>query len=92
MPSKTIPASIKLNKEEVLLVNVKPFSKEWLTASKLNNKDPEVQTKTRLKMMEQFNKTGEGNTVPVTYNESGKSGHPEKSGIVEASLIPKNLL
>jgi hypothetical protein len=92
MGSKYVPASMKLNKEEVLLVNVKPFGQEWLKPAKLRNKSEEVQQKTRLGMMDQWNASGEGNRIPVSYNESGKSKHPEKSHIVETPLFPTNLL
>jgi hypothetical protein len=92
MPSKTVPQSMKLNKEEVLLVGVKPFGCEWLTEDRLRSEDNDTKARTRQQMIEHFNNTGEGNTVPVTYNEGGDSRHPEKSGIVETPLIPKNLL
>lgn len=92
MESARIPKSMKLNKEDVLLVNVKPFGKEWLTATKLKSKSEEVQAKTRLDMMEKFRKSGEANKIPVSYNESGKSKNPEKSNIVETELLPRGLL
>lgn len=92
MESARIPKSIRLNKEDVLLVNVKPFGQEWLKPAKLKNKSVEVQAKTRLDMMEKFRKNGEANRIPVSYNESGKSNNPEKPGIVQSELLPRGLL
>ncbi len=91
MESAHIPKSMKLNKEEVLLVNVKPFGQEWLKPAKLKSKSDEVQVKTRLDMMEKFRASGEANKIPVTYNKSGKSKHPDKPGIVETSILPRGL-
>lgn len=92
MESKHLPKSMKLNKEDVLLVNVKPFGQEWLKPAKLKNKSDEVQKKTRLDMMDKWNASGEGNRIPLSYNASGKSDHPEKSNIVETELLPRGLL
>jgi len=91
MESAYVPKSMKLNKEEVLLVNVKPFGQEWLKPSKLKSKSEEVQTQTRLDMMDKFRKSGEGNKIPVSYNKSGKSANPEKSNIVQSEILPRGL-
>lgn len=91
MESAHLPKSMTLNKEDVLLVNVKPFGQEWLKPAKLKNKSEEVQAKTRLDMMEKFRASGEANKIPVTYNKSGKSEHPEKPDIVETSILPRGL-
>lgn len=91
MESAHIPKSMALNKEEVLLVNVKPFGQEWLKPAKLKNKSEEVQAKTRLDMMEKFRASGEANKIPVTYNKTGKSKHPDKPDIVETSILPRGL-
>lgn len=92
MESAHVPKSMTLNKEEVLLVNVKPFGQEWLKPAKLKNKSEEVQTQTRLDMMEKFRKSGEANKIPVSYNKSGKSANPEKSTIVQSEILPRGLL
>jgi hypothetical protein len=92
MESARVPKSMALNKEKVLLVNVKPFGQEWLKPSKLKSKSDEVQTKTRLDMMEKFRKSGEANKIPVSYVKSGKSTRPEKPGIVETSILPRGLM
>jgi hypothetical protein len=88
MESARIPKSMTLNKEGVLLVNIKPFGQEWLKPAKLKNKSEDVQAKTRLAMMETFRKAGEANKIPVSYNTSGKSNNPEKSDIVKTPLFP----
>lgn len=88
MASKHLPKSMKLNKEDVLLVNVKPFGQEWLKPAKLKNKSAEVQAKTRLDMIEAFTQSGEANRIPVSYNASGESNNPEKSDIVNTPLFP----
>ncbi|RZJ59124.1 MAG: hypothetical protein EOO45_25975, partial [Flavobacterium sp.] len=41
MPSKNVPAKLQLNLEEILLVNVKPFTNEWLTSYKLRTEEGE---------------------------------------------------
>lgn len=92
MESARVPKSMVLNKEEVLLVNVKPFGQEWLKPSKLKSKSDEVQAKTRLDMMETFRASGEANKIPVTYTKGGKSKQPEKSGIVQTEILPRGLL
>lgn len=71
MPSKNVPAKLKLNLEEILLVNVKPFSNEWLTSYKLRSEDEEVKKQVRIDMMAHFEATGEGNKIPLTYVEEG---------------------
>lgn len=91
MESAHVPKSMKLNKEEVLLVNVKPFGQEWLKPAKLKNKSEEVQTQTRLDMMEKFRKSGEANKIPVSYNQSGKSKNPDKPNIVQTEILPRGL-
>jgi uncharacterized protein YjbI with pentapeptide repeats len=71
MPSKNVPSKLKLNLEEILLVNVKPFSNEWLTSYKLRSEDEEVKKQVRIEMMAHFEATGEGTKVPLTYVEEG---------------------
>ncbi len=67
MPSKNVPAKLQLNLEEILLVNVKPFSNEWLTSYKLRSEDEEVKKQVRLDMMAEFEASGESNRIPLTY-------------------------
>lgn len=72
MPSKNVPAKLKLNLEEILLVNVKPFTNEWLTSYKLRTEEgEEAKKEVRLEMMAQFEASGEGNKIPLTYVEEG---------------------
>jgi hypothetical protein len=68
MPSKNVPAKLQLNLEEILLVNVKPFSNEWLTSYKLRTEEGEEAIKeVRKEMMAHFEASGEGNRIPLTY-------------------------
>jgi uncharacterized protein YjbI with pentapeptide repeats len=72
MPSKSVPAKLRLNQEEILLVNVKPFTNEWLTSYKLRTEEgEEAKKQVRLEMMEKFEASGEGNRIPLTYVEEG---------------------
>lgn len=72
MPSKNVPAKLQLNLEEILLVNVKPFTNEWLTSYKLRNEEGEEAIKeVRLEMMAKFEASGEGNKIPFTYVVKG---------------------
>lgn len=72
MPSKNVPAKLQMNLEEILLVNVKPFSNEWLTSYKLRTEEGEEAIKeVRIEMMAKFEASGEGNRIPLTYVEEG---------------------
>lgn len=64
MPSKNVPAKLKMNLEEIVVVNVKPFTNEWVTP-KLRDKDTQEQV--RMEMMAKFEALGEGNKIPLTY-------------------------
>ncbi len=71
MPSKNVPAKLQLNLEEILLVNVKPFSNVWLTPNKLREDDEDIIKQVRLEMMAKFEESGEGNKIPLTYVVEG---------------------
>ncbi|AWH85902.1 hypothetical protein HYN59_12650 [Flavobacterium album] len=71
MPSKNVPAKLQLNLEEILLINIKPFSNEWLTSYKLRSEDEEVKKEVREEMMAHFEAIGEDNKIPLTYVEEG---------------------
>lgn len=65
--SKSLPKHIRLNIEEVALISVKPFGKEWFGKDKLSNSDEAVKTATRMNMIKAFEEDGSFNTIPVSY-------------------------
>ncbi|MCW4468118.1 hypothetical protein OGH69_04000 [Flavobacterium sp. MFBS3-15] len=67
MASKSLPKRIKLNIEEVALVCVKPFGKEWFGSDRLSHPDEEVKTAARMAMIKGFEEDGSYNTIPVLY-------------------------
>jgi len=61
MDSERIPRSMKLNREEVLLVSVRPFKPLWL---KMGLRDcDEKADLTRQRMMKEYRNSGKGNLV-----------------------------
>lgn len=67
MESKSLPKKVKLNIEEILLVSVKPFGKNWFTKDKLLNAKEDVKTKARMEIIKGFEEDGSFNTIPVSY-------------------------
>lgn len=65
--SKNLPKHIRLNIEEVALISVKPFGKEWFGKDKLSNSDEAVKTAARMTMIKGFEEDGSFNTIPVSY-------------------------
>ncbi|WP_300490068.1 hypothetical protein [Flavobacterium sp.] len=65
--SKSLPKHIRLNIEEVALISVKPFGKEWFGKDKLSNSDEAVKTATRMNMIKAFEADGSFHTIPVSY-------------------------
>jgi len=61
MESEWIPRTMKLNREEVLLVSVRPFKPLWL---KMGLRDGDDRAdRTRQEMMEKYRNSGKGNLV-----------------------------
>lgn len=67
MGSKNLPKSIGLNIENIVLVSVKPFGKEWFSGDKLSHPDEAVKTAARMAMIKGFEEDGSFNTIPVSY-------------------------
>ncbi len=65
--SKSLPKHIRLNIEEIALISVKPFGKEWFGKDKLSNSDEAVKTATRMNMIKTFEEDGSFHTIPVSY-------------------------
>ncbi|MEO4006509.1 hypothetical protein [Flavobacterium sp. CAU 1735] len=65
--SKSLPKHIRLNIEEIALISVKPFGKEWFGKDKLSNSDEAVKTATRMNMIKAFEADGSFHTIPVSY-------------------------
>jgi len=65
--SKNLPKHIRLNIEEIALISVKPFGKEWFGKDKLSNPDEAVKTATRMDMIKTFEEDGSFHTIPVSY-------------------------
>lgn len=62
-----LPAKLRLNIEEILLVSVKPFGKDWFSSDKLSHPDEEVKAKARMAIIKGFEEDGSYNTIPVSY-------------------------
>lgn len=67
MGTKNLPEKLKLNIEEIVLVSVKPFGKEWFSSDKLLHPDEEVKTAARMAIIKSFEEDGSYNTIPVSY-------------------------
>lgn len=65
--SKNLPKHIRLNIEDVALISVKPFGKEWFTKDKLLHSDEAVKTAARINMIKTFEEDGSFNTIPLSY-------------------------
>ncbi len=65
--SKNLPKHIRLNIEDVVLISVKPFGKEWFTKDKLLHPDDAVKTAARMNMIKTFEEDGSFNTIPLSY-------------------------
>lgn len=67
MGTKNIPEKLSLNIEEIILVSVKPFGKDWFSSDKLSHPDEKVKTAARMAMIKGFEEDGSNNTIPVSY-------------------------
>jgi len=88
MESKTVPQKVKLNMEEVLMVNIKPVEKKLFSFSKLNNKDNSVAKEARNKIIKSWKDTDEWNLVPLTYQKTYPKDIPNTEGTITAPLFP----
>lgn len=87
LESKTVPKRLPLNLEEILLVNIKPVRKKWLSKTKLRSDSNDVAKEARQSIREEFKESGEWNLVPLTYqNEYIKSDSGNK--IVHVPIFP----
>jgi len=67
MGTKNLPEKLRLNIEEIALISVKPFGKEWFSSDKLSHPDEAVKTAARMAMIKGFEEDGSYNTIPVSY-------------------------
>jgi hypothetical protein len=67
MGTKNLPEKLRLNIENIVLVSVKPFGKDWFGSDKLTHPDEEVKTAARMAMIKGFEEDGSYNTIPVSY-------------------------
>lgn len=88
LDSQTVPQKVKLNIEEVLMINIKPIAKKWLTNAKLKSNDDAKAKKAMTTLVDEFKASGEWNLVPLTYQETYVEGEPNSDGVVTAPLFP----
>ena len=67
MSSKSVPATMQLNREEVLLINAKPFGQKWMTTKNLGSKDETRVDAVREKLIAEFEAEDGGNLVRYSY-------------------------
>lgn len=67
MGTKNLPKKLRLNIENIVLISVKPFGKEWFGSDKLTHPDEKVKTAARMAMIKGFEEDGSYNTIPVSY-------------------------
>lgn len=88
MESKYVPATMRLNRKEIMLCNVKIHDASWLAKDKLGTNDSALEAQVRKDMVEHYNKAGERNCIPLTYHEHYVETAPESGGVVFSRLIP----
>jgi len=91
MESENVPKKSAMNLEEILLINVKPFSEELLF-EELVGENPSEQEKARKRILAHFKTQQEGNLIPLTYLSEYVDKTSSNSGIVEAEIFPTSLL
>lgn len=67
MKSDKVPEKLKLTREEVLLLNAKPFGQRWLTSDKLKGDDDSVVDKVRQELIKELEEKDNGNLIPESY-------------------------
>lgn len=88
MESKNVPLKFTSNLEDVLLINIKPFDKIWLTKSKTQSSDKEKAKEARNNLVESFKSSGEWNSIPLTYQKEYITDDPSSGGTVISPFFP----